>query len=186
MFFESERQSSQQGVAAKNAQHTIELMGEFDGFSGIATRAGQGGQGDEARAQHDGVVGIYDALVVQAEAAGEIEAARQATKVAGGVGGGMGEALIVIGAEACEHKVGLFDSGGLSQTKFADQAVLASAPSALDAAFGLGRVGRDLLDAELVESASQLSGSLFSGELFGQGPVRIVALEDGMAIAHRD
>ena len=47
----------------------------------------------------------------------------------------------------------------------------------------MGRVGGDLLDAQFVESTPQLSRSLFSGELFGEGPVRIVALEDAMAVA---
>ena len=70
-------------------------------------------------------------------------------------------------------------SGGLGEAKFADQAILAGAPGAFDAALGLGRVGGDLLDTELVESPPELSRSLFSGELFGEGPVRIVALEDG-------
>src|SRR5258706_10464985 len=88
-----------------------------------------------------------------------------------------------MGAEAGEHGVGLLDVDGLSQTKFVDQAVLTSAPGALDAALGLRRVGGDLLDTELVEGASELRGRLFSGELFGQGPVRIVALEDGVAVA---
>lgn len=32
---------------------------------------------------------------------------------------------------------------------------------------GLGRIGGDLLDAELLESASELGRSLFSGELLG-------------------
>ena len=61
--------------------------------------------------------------------------------------------------------------------------------SAFNAALGLGRVGRDLLDAEFFESASKLGGRLFSGELFGEGPVGIVALEDAVAItieAERD
>src|SRR5450432_1276525 len=129
------------------------------------------------------MVGGHDPLVAQAEAAGEIEAARQAAEVGSGVGGGTGEALVVVGTEAGEHGVGFGQSGGLSQAKFADQTVLTSAPGALDAALGLRRVGGDLLDAELVEGASQLSGGLFSGELFGEGPVRIVALEDGVAVA---
>jgi hypothetical protein len=64
-------------------------------------------------------------------------------------------------------------------------AILKGAPGALDAAFGLGRVGGDLLDAEFFEGASELSGRLFSGEFFGHGPVRVVALEDGVAIRDR-
>ncbi len=180
VFFQWRGSGEQENISAKDAQYAIELMGEFDRFSGVTTMAGQGWQRDRLRAQGNGVIGGHDALVVQAETADQIEAAGQAAEVAGGVGGETGEALIVVGAKAGEHNVGLFDSGGSSQTKFADQAVLASAPGALDAAFGLGRVGRDLLDTELLESPSELSGSLFSGE---QGPVRIVALEDGVTVA---
>ena len=43
-------------------------------------------------------------------------------------------------------------------------------------------VRRDLLDAELLQGLSQLSGSLFAGELFGEGPVRVGALKDGVAV----
>jgi hypothetical protein len=79
-------------------------MGELDRFSGVPTMAGQGRQCDRLRPQRDGVIGGHNALVVQAETAGQIEAAGQAAEVAGG--SGTGEALIVIGAEACEHNVG--------------------------------------------------------------------------------
>ncbi|HEY4933107.1 MAG TPA: hypothetical protein VII23_16195 [Terriglobales bacterium] len=64
-----------------------------------------------------------------------------------------------------------------------DPAVLAGAPGALDAALGLRRVGGNLLDAEFLQGASQLGGRLFASELFGQGPVGIVALEDAVAVA---
>src|SRR5260370_4613506 len=133
------------------------------------------------RAQRDDVVGADHALVAQAETAGEIEAAWQGAKVAGGVGWGAGKAQVVVGAEALEHGVGLFQSGGAGETEFADQAILAGAPGALDAALGLRRVGGNLLNAEFFESASQLGGRLFAGELFGEGPVSIVALADAVA-----
>jgi len=135
------------------------------------------------RAQGDGVIGSDHALVVQAQATSQIETAGQGAKIASGVGGRTGEALVVIGAELVEHSIGLRQGGGLSQAKFTDQTILAGAPGAFDAALGLGRVGGDLLDTELVESPPELSRSLFSGELFGEGPVRIVALEDAMAVA---
>src|SRR5258708_30084051 len=48
---------------------------------------------------------------------------------------------------------------------------------------GSARRRRSPLDAELVESPSELSRRLFSGELFGEGPVGIVALEDAVAVA---
>src|SRR5208283_3957034 len=41
----------------------------------------------------------------------------------------------------------------------------------------------DLLDAKCFEGASELGGRLFTGELFGEGPVGIVALEDGVTVA---
>jgi hypothetical protein len=50
VFLQSERQSGRQGVAAKNAQHAIELMGEFDGFSSVAAMSWQGWQRDRLRA----------------------------------------------------------------------------------------------------------------------------------------
>ena len=128
------------------------------------------------------MIGSDDPPVVQAEATGEVERARQATKVGNRIGGGTGEALVVIGAKAGEHGVGLFQRGGLSEAKFADQAILTGAPGALDAALGLGGAGGDLLDTELVEGASELGGRLFSGELFGEGPMGIVALEDAVAV----
>ena len=84
------------------------------------------------------MVGGDDALVVQAEATGQIEAAWQGAEVARGLGGGTGEALVVVGAEAIEHGVGLRQGGGAGEAKLADQTVLASAPDAFDAALGLG------------------------------------------------
>lgn len=107
---------------------------------------------------------------------------RIGAEVAGRVGSGVGEALVVLGTKAGEHGAGLRQGGSASEAKFADQAVLKGPPGALDAALGLGRVGRELLDAEQFESASQLCGSLFSSELLGEGPVGIVALEDAVAV----
>src|SRR5208337_1818966 len=158
-------------------------MRKFHRLTGVAAMSGQGRQRDGMRAQGDGVVGSDDALITQAEAAGEIEAAGQGAEVAGGLGGGTGKALVVVGTEALEHGVGLLQGGGAGEAKFADQTVLKGAPGALDAALGLGRVGGNLLDAEFLESPSELGRRLFSGELFGQGPVGIVALENAVAVA---
>ena len=129
------------------------------------------------------VIGCDHAWIVQSEAPGEIEAAGQGAKVASGLGGGTGEAPVVIGAEAVEHGVGSGQGGGVGEAKFAGQTVLASAPGALDAALGWGRGGGGRCDAELVKSASERSAKLFSGEWFGEGAVGIVALEDAVAVA---
>ena len=100
------------------------------------------------------MIGGHDPLVAQAEAAGKIEAAGQTAEVGSGIGGGMGEALVVIGAKASEHGVGLQQGGGAGEAKFADQAVLAGAPGALDAALGLRGGSGNLLDAELLQGLS--------------------------------
>ena len=133
--------------------------------------------------ESDDVIGGDHALVAEAEAAGEVEARRQSAKVALSLASGDGEALVVVGAEAGEDLVGGVEVAGLSEAEFADQAVLAGAPGALDAAFGLGRVGGDLLDAEFFQSPAQMGGALFPGELFGHSPVGIVTLKDAVAIA---
>src|SRR5271165_4340505 len=159
------------------------MVGEIHGVPGVAAFGRQGGKGDGVGAEGDDVVGADHALVAEAEAAGEIEARGQGAEVALSLAGGDGEALVVVGAEAGEDLVGGVEIAGLGEAKFADQAVLAGAPGALDAAFSLGRVGGDLLDAEFLESPAQLGGALFPGELFGYGPMGIVALEDAVAVA---
>ena len=128
------------------------------------------------------MIGGDDPLVAQAEAACEVETAGQAAEVGSGLGGGASEALVVIGAKVGEHGVGLRQGGGAGEAQFADQAVLAGAPGALDTALGLRGVSGNLLDAELLQGLSELSGSLFAGELFGECPVGVVALKDGVAI----
>src|SRR5579863_8864832 len=158
-------------------------MGKFDGVPGVAAFGRQRRQGDGVGAESDDMVGADHALVTEAEAAGEIEARREGAEVALRLASRDGEALVVVGAEAGEDLVGGVEIASLGEAEFADQAVLAGAPGALDAAFGLGGVGRDLLDAEFLQSPALLGGALFAGELFGHGPVGIVALKDAVAVA---
>src|SRR5258708_40225373 len=58
LFFERQGQSQQESVSAIDAQDAVQLMREFDGFSGIAALAGQRGQCDGERAQSDGATGV--------------------------------------------------------------------------------------------------------------------------------
>jgi hypothetical protein len=44
-------------------------------------------------------------------------------------------------------------------------------------------LSRDLLDAELVESASYLGWRLLSGKFFGHRPMGIIALKDAVTVA---
>ena len=71
---------------------------------------------------------------------------------------------------------------GLSQAQFAAQTVLEHAPETFDAAFGLGAAGGDEGDTELLQSAAELSGLAFAGELFFDGPEVVVADEDAAVI----
>jgi hypothetical protein len=52
-------------------------MREFDGFTGIATMARQGWEGDRVRTLGNDVIGADDAPIVEAQAAGKIETTRQ-------------------------------------------------------------------------------------------------------------
>ena len=74
-------------------------------------------------------------------------------------------------------------SCGTGQTQLAGEAILKSAPEAFDAALGLGTLGSDVGDAELLQSAAELSGLAAAGELFFHRPVIVVANEDAVAIA---
>ena len=79
--------------------------------------------------------------------------------------------------------VGGIQIAGLSEAEFAGKAILEHAPEAFDAAFGLWAAGGDEGDAELFESAAELSGLTFSGELFFDRPEVVVAHEDAAVIA---
>src|SRR5438270_3724815 len=93
------------------------------------------------------------------------------------------EAAVVVREENTQHGVGGVQVTGLGQAKFAAQAILKHAPEAFDAALGLRTAGGDEGDAELLESAAELSRLTFSGEFFFDGPGVVVAHEDAAVIA---
>src|ERR1019366_7098492 len=62
-------------------------------------------------------------------------------------------------------------------------AILKSTPEAFDAALGLGTLGGDVGDAELLESAAELRGLAAAQELFFHRPVIVIANEDAVAVA---
>jgi hypothetical protein len=90
-------------------------------------------------AEGDDGIGADHALIAEAEAAGKIETRREGAEVGLRLASGDGEALVVVGAEASEDLVGGVEVAGVGEAEFADQAVLAGAPGALDAAFGVSR-----------------------------------------------
>src|SRR5207245_1872200 len=75
----------------------------------------------------------------------------------GGVGRRVGELFVVGGDEVfAQIDVGGVGGGEGIQLQLVDDAALQGAVEALAAAAGLGRVGRDVLDAELREGAADL------------------------------
>ena len=158
-------------------------MREFHDFSSEAVRGREWGKLKGFPGPGNGVVQGHDALVAKAEATGQIEGVWQRAKVRNRFRRENGEAAFEVGQESFEHMIGVLQSAGVSQAEFADEAVLEGAPETFDAAFGLRGVGGDLLDAELFQGTSDVGRKLVTGEFFSDGPVRIVALEQAVAIA---
>ena len=69
------------------------------------------------------------------------------------------------------------------EAQLGDEAILQGLPEPFDAALGLGRVGRDVADAEVPQDLAELGGMLGALELFLEAPVGIIADEDAEAIA---
>ena len=95
-----------------------------------------------------------------------------------------GEAAVVVGqVGVCDEAVCGFDRCDPRQRQFLDEAVLEGAEGALGAAARLGRIGGDVLDAELVEGAADL-GVLILGDLAAcLGGVEVVAAAVGIEAA---
>ena len=91
------------------------------------------------------------------------------------------EASVVVGqVGVCDEAVCGFDRRDPRQRQFLDEAVLEGAEGALGASARLGRIGSDVLDAELVEGAADL-GALILGDLAAcLGGVEVVAAAVGI------
>src|SRR5579871_313684 len=126
------------------------------------------------------VVVADDALVGKAADAFEISGSRPPDGF--GFARPASEAAIVVGDEAGQDAVGGIQIGCARQTEFAGEAILEHAPEAFDAAFGLRRLGGEEGDAELQQSAAELSGLALASELFVDRPVLVIAGEDAAAI----
>ena len=99
----------------------------------------------------DDVIGADHALVAKLRQRARSKYAGQRAEIALRLASRDGEALVIVSVEAGEDLVGGVEIAGVGEAEFADQAVLAGAPGALDAAFGLGREGGDLLNAEFFQ-----------------------------------
>src|SRR6266404_5675336 len=93
------------------------------------------------------------------------------------------EAAVVVGQEVVKDLVGGTQIRCTGQAEFAGEAVLKGAPEAFDAALGLGTLGSDVGDAQLLPSAAKLRGLAATGKLFFHRPVLVIADEDTVAVA---
>src|SRR5712664_3862210 len=171
----------QAGVAVIERDAAVESLIEMDFGSGEAEALSLLGDLEAlALPLHDVVVADH-ALMDEAADAVEVIGSR----APGGLGlaRAASEAAVVVGHEGSQHGVGGIQVARLSQAKFTAQTILQYAPEALDAALGLGTAGGDEGDAELLESATELSGVTLAGELFFEGPEVVVAHEDAAVIA---
>ena len=97
-----------------------------------------------------------------------------------------GEAAVVVGqVGVCDEAVGGFDRRDPRQRQFLDEAVLEGAEGALGASAGLGRIGSDVLDAELMEGAADL-GVLILGDLAASYVRKLVTELSGGVFGYLD
>ena len=134
-----------------------------------------------ARAEGDGVVARDAARVATAQDA--VEVAGSGSPGGRRLGGRAREAGGEVGEELGEKGVGGLQSGDAAEPQFAHEPVLQRAPQPLNAALGLRRLRLNKADAEVDEDAAEVRRVLRAAQLFIEGPVRIVALEDVEAIA---
>jgi hypothetical protein len=146
----------QPGIAVVERDPAIESLMDLHGGSGKAEAAGLRMNLQPLAAPLHDVVVADDALVSEATDAIQIFRSRAPGLLC--IAGSAREAAVVVGDEAAQDEVGGSRVRSLGQTKFAGEAILQHAPEALDAAFGLRSLCGDEGDAELFQSATELSG----------------------------
>jgi hypothetical protein len=118
---------------------------------GVRTAAASGGDGKAVAVEGDGVVVGDDALVLEAEDGVGLETGGPGAVGRLGLCGRDSETGVVARQEALQDLVGVFERVGSGLAQGFDEAVLEGAEEALDAALGLGGMGWDQLDGQLVQ-----------------------------------
>src|SRR5262245_1922871 len=168
------------GALAIDQQPPIEALAGLDATARIGETARPAGDLGPARAEANRVVARHGAPVTAAQDIGEV--ARRPPPGRGGVRRRMGKAAIEVGEERGEKDVGGLEGCDAVKAEFDDEAVLQRAPEALNAALRLGRAGRDVADAEVVQDAAEVGRVLRALELLLERPVPVIADEDVEAI----
>lgn len=153
-------------TAREDGEGAIEPLVDLDGGPSIGPAPSIGEDLEVMRSEAHGVVVAHAATVLEAAHRGEIETVRDGTKGGGSLRRGASEALIMAGQIGREEGIGTGEIVDPGEAQFADQAILEGAPEALDAALGLGRGGRDPLDAQLGEGPTDLGGIRAAAQLF--------------------
>src|SRR2546428_8008969 len=94
------------------------------------------------------------------------------------VGGLDRETAIVVGEVAMEHLFGLGGGAGVGQPEFAGEPVLKGPPQSFHPALGLGRAGKDQLDAELLEEPAELGRLASTSERLFKRELLVFGLEE--------
>ena len=117
-----------------------------------AAPAGLLGQLQGAALEAHDIVPADEALVVLGEELIEVHGRAERDEGTGGIGRRAGELGVVVGDEVlAQVRVGRLERGDPGHAELVDEAALEGAVEALDAAAGLGRVARDVVDAEAGE-----------------------------------
>ena len=151
--------SRQASRSVEDGEISVRVLEDLDAGLDEVSPVALFGDLQDASLVSDGVVVLDLALLLD----GEDVAQRPADIVEEGralFGGGDGELSSECGQEGPgDMAVGLFDGGDAGQAQLLGETPLQGGEEALDASPGLGRVGRNVLDAELAERPSDLRGS---------------------------
>jgi hypothetical protein len=170
-------------AAIIDSERAIQIGVDVDARAGVTASAWAGEELEEAPIERHCVIVLDGALVFEGANAVEVRARRRRLPRRLGVRGGLGEAGIVARKKSVEHALGLGERAGLGEAEFDHQAVLEGTEEALDAPFGLGRMGPDPADAELTEGPADLGLAGDAAELLLQGEREAgIRAKDAMAI----
>ena len=175
------RLADQPRAGTEDQEPAVDTLAEVDAAARGGAAERTGGDLDPAGPQADGVVRGDVAGVAAAELVREVP--RPRAPGGRGVGGGMGEAAVVVGQELGEVGVGGRPGDEAAQAELDDEAILQGAPEAFDAPLGLRGSSGPEADGEVSEDLAEVGRVLVALEFFRERPVRVVADEDAETIA---
>ena len=171
---------AEEDALVEDQEAPVEQFAEVDAAAGVGAGAGAGRDLHPTVHEPHGIVAGHEAGVPTAEHA--IEIAGGGPPGRRGVSRRAEEAGDEVGEELGQERVGRGNGVDATEAQFADEAILQRLPQPLDAAFGLGRLRRDEADPEVGQDDPEVGGILLAAQLLLETPLRIVALEDAVAI----